>query len=435
MKHTRIATLVPGHAAGQIETDPALSDAGKVLLLRQVQLAAIARPPAGVVLLEAAPFSHALIRWLAASVPTGLMDAAAAAQWPSGTWVELDAAGGALRQTGPRTRSAPWQAPLPPGPDRPVGTADGTEVPLGASVAGTTGIRHALAAGATRIGLVRSELLLPDDIGRPNTDIYRRVFAALLNLAAPLTVTVRLLDLAPDKWPAWLAEAEAGVARGRQRGSQLFDQGGIRALLDMQLAALVALDAPPERLRLIWPSGAPLEVFLRFRGEARRRLPGVALGAMVESPLELLALERWRAAADFVAIGSNDLLQHLCGADRDDPAQRHLLDPYRPELFRFLGEAIREAPDDVQLCGLLPQIEGILPVLVGLGCRCCSVEPTLIPLLAQDLAGRTLDGCRALAAASQAAATGAEVRELLGVPADGPWGLVRAPAAAPAEPD
>jgi phosphoenolpyruvate-protein kinase (PTS system EI component) len=362
------------------------------------------------------------------------MDAAAAAQWPPGTWALLDAAGGELRAAAPRTPLEPWPAPPAPGRDRPIGTADGTEVQLGASIAGTTGIRHALAAGATRIGLVRSELLLPDDIGRPNTDIYRRVFAALLNLAAPLPVTVRLLDLAPDKWPAWLADADAAAARGRQRGSQLFGQSSIRALLDMQLAALAALDAPPERLRLIWPSGAPLETFLRFRDDTRRRLPGVALGAMVESPLELLALDRWRAEADFVAIGSNDLLQHLCAADRDDPAQRHQLDPYRPELFRFLGEALREAPEQVQICGLLPQIEGLLPVLVGLGCRGCSVEPMLIPLLARDLAGRTLDGCRALAVAACAAATGAEVRELLGVPADRPWGLVRAPAAATGEP-
>jgi hypothetical protein len=39
-----------------------------------------------------------------------------------------------------------------------------------------------------------------------------------------------------------------------------------------------------------------------------------------------------------------------------------------------------------------------------------------------------------MAVAACAAATGAEVRELLGVPADRPWGLVRAPAAATGEP-
>jgi phosphoenolpyruvate-protein kinase (PTS system EI component) len=274
---------------------------------------------------------------------------------------------------------------------------------------------------------VRSELLLPDDLGRPNAEHYRREFAALLDLAAPLSVTVRLLDLAVDKWPTWLVDADADAARRRRHGSQLYDERSIRELVDAQLTALAALGTP-ERLRLIWPSGARLTDFLLWHDDAQRWLPDIALGAMVESPLEMLALECWQAAADFVAVGCNDLLQHLSAADRDDLGQRRLLDPYRPELFRFLAHAVQSAsldPARLQLCGLLPQIDGVLPVLVGLGCRCFSGGPTLIPLLAQVLADRTLTDCKALAAGVCAADSSTAVRELLGVDAGTPWGLVR----------
>ena len=428
MIRTRIASLVPGRVAGVIETDPARSASGKLLLLRQEQLAAVTAPPAGVVLVEAAPFSHALIGWLGRGPPMGLIDAAHAGAWAPGERAVLDSAAGELRAAMPGAQVEPWHAPPPPATGTPVRTADGIEVWLNASVSGTAGVRRAIACGATGIGLVRSELLLPDAGAQPDAAFYRHALEMLLSQAGSLAVTIRLLDLAPDKWPDWLnGTGEAVVARHKLHGSQLYELPAVHGAMAAQLLALAAIAGA--RLRLLWPSGAGIEDFACWRDEARRILPaGVAVGAMVESPLELLALPRWLQRADFVSIGCNDLLAHLSAADRDDPAQRLLLDPYRPELFRFLGDAARRAGADlarVQLCGLLSQVDGLLPVLVGLGYRRCSVEPMLIPLLAQRLTGITLANCCSLAAAVCACESASAVRRLLGVPGDVPWGMVR----------
>lgn len=181
------------------------------------------------------------------------------------------------------------------------------------------------------------------------------------------------------------------------------------------------------RLRLIWPSGGRLEDFLRWRDSARSLLPAsVAIGAMVESPLEILALGRWRDEADFLSVGCNDLLSHLTAADRDAQQQRHLLDPYRPELFRSFQAGAAAAANDlenVQLCGLLPQIEGVLPILIGLGFRRFSGEPAPIPL-ARSVVGQGLKDLEQLAARVCAAATSAEVRSLVRVDGYPTWGLV-----------
>ena len=427
MQHTPIASLVPGRVAGTIETEPTRSGHGKVLLLRQAQLGAVTAPPAGVVLAEAAPFSHGLIRWLGRSIPLGLLAAGQADAWQQGTAVVLDTAAGELSAALPGEQLAPWRPPPAPAAGEPICTADSNEVALCASVADDAGVGRAIACGAASIGLVRSELLLPDGDAQPDAELYRRALSRLLALAGPLNLTVRLLDLATDKWPVWLAAAGAGTVLYKRHGSQLFGVPVVHDVTAAQLEALAAIG--DRRLRVIWPSGARLADFKRWRDDARRTLPaGIALGAMVETPLELLALRRWLRAADFVAIGCNDLLAHLCGADRGDPAQRLLLDPYRPELFRFLGDAAAAAGADlgrVELCGLLAQIEGLLPVLVGLGYRRYSVEPTLIPLLAETLANTTLDHCRARAGAVCACETVAKVRALLGVRSEVPWGLVR----------
>jgi phosphoenolpyruvate-protein kinase (PTS system EI component) len=181
-------------------------------------------------------------------------------------------------------------------------------------------------------------------------------------------------------------------------------------------------------LRLIWPSGGCLDDFVRWRDSARDLLPAsVAFGAMAESPLEILALGRWRNEADFVSVGCNDLLSRLTAADRDDPQQRHLLDPYRPELFRFFEAGAVAAGKDLenlQLCGLLPQIEGVLPILIGLGFRRLSGEPAMIPLLARSVVGQGLKELEQLAVRVCAAATSAEVRSLVRVHDYPTWGLV-----------
>jgi phosphoenolpyruvate-protein kinase (PTS system EI component) len=148
---------------------------------------------------------------------------------------------------------------------------------------------------------------------------------------------------------------------------------------------------------------------------------------MVETPIEMLGLDRWCTEADFVAVGCNDLLAHLCGAARDDPRLTDLLDPYRPELFRFLAESAGRAGSSLErlrLCGVLPQVEGVLPILIGLGFREFSGETRLIPLLARQVSRTTLGACRDLARTVCAAPGSRAVRELVGAPPEGPWGLV-----------
>jgi phosphoenolpyruvate-protein kinase (PTS system EI component) len=78
----------------------------------------------------------------------------------------------------------------------------------------------------------------------------------------------------------------------------------------------------------------------------------------------------------------------------------------------------------VQLCGLLPQIEGVLPVLIGQGFRQFSGEPALIPFLAHQVAALSTKGCEVLAEAVCSAGDSRQVRELIGIRAEGHWGLV-----------
>jgi phosphotransferase system enzyme I (PtsI) len=79
---------------------------------------------------------------------------------------------------------------------------------------------------------------------------------------------------------------------------------------------------------------------------------------------------------------------------------------------------------DMQLCGLLPQIDGVLPLLLGFGYRAFSVEPTLIPALATSVRRTDILASAALADAVCAAPDADSVRRLVGARSGPGWCIV-----------
>jgi phosphoenolpyruvate-protein kinase (PTS system EI component) len=138
---------------------------------------------------------------------------------------------------------------------------------------------------------------------------------------------------------------------------------------------------------------------------------------MVETPAAALDIAQFCEAADFVALGTNDLMQCLFAADRDLPELRDYLDPYAPVLYRFLRQVAELAGPHlhrVQVCGALSQLRGVLPLLLGLGYRVFSVDPVFIPYLARDVTATDTTAARALVDTVCGVRTSEEVREHLG---------------------
>jgi phosphotransferase system enzyme I (PtsI) len=109
-------------------------------------------------------------------------------------------------------------------------------------------------------------------------------------------------------------------------------------------------------------------------------------------------------------------MQCLFAADRDLVETHDYLDACSPELYRFLQIAANIADDRVhrvQLCGLLPQLQGVLPVLAGMGFRNFSVAPVMVPYLAQTARSVILSEAETLAQQVCNAEDNQAVRSLL----------------------
>lgn len=379
--------FVPGQAEGVLCIGPQRVEANSIVVLRWWEIRQVYQRPAAVIVVGYAPLAHPMIRLFGMGVPTVVVTEQQAAGLVAGQPLVVDASRGMITSEGHANVAMDVPPAIDPGET--LQTADGCKVVLRTSVGSLESAQRAKQFGASGIGLVRSERFNPDDGSLPDTDFYQTQLGQICEAVAPMPVTVRLLDIAADKCPTWLGEVPGMQGPLGLKGVRLYNMEPVRQVVMAELEAINAL-AGQYPLSVMLPYVVHPEEFLQWQNEIRRHLPAeLPVGSMVETPIAALALPEFLQLADFVAIGCNDLMQCLFAADRDITEVGHMLDPYSPFLYRFmhqLAESINEEDiSRVQLCGLLSQFPGVMPIMLGLGYRQFSVEPYLIPYLAESI--------------------------------------------------
>src|SRR5262249_7960622 len=123
----------------------------------------------------------------------------------------------------------------------------------------------------------------------------------------------------------------------------------------------------------------------------------VPLGVMLEVPAAALCIDALLEEVDFVSIGSNDLVQYLMAADRDNPKVAHLCEPFSPALLRLLNQIISACNDrgtPVTLCGEMAGRPRCFLPLFGMGLRRLSMRPALVAPSKELVRRTTVAECR-----------------------------------------
>ena len=288
----------------------------------------------------------------------------------------------------------------------PLRTADGQEITLLCNVASATETRLGVAAGATGVGLLRTEIPFISATEWPSESDHRRALDPVLGLLNGRPAVVRLLDFSGDKIPAFLAGRQAGLAALLGHPRALGDQ--LRAVLrtgrDTQLGVMVPMVSTLEEMALVRAALADAAA------EAGADVP--ELGMMVEVAATASAADAFAGASDFFSIGTNDLTSQVLGLDRADPAMRPALaaDPRMLALISRVVQAAGAAGVDVSVCGDAAADPAVLPLLIGLGVRKLSVGAARVPKVAQWIAGADSSVCAALAGHALRATTPEQVR-------------------------
>ncbi len=405
----------PGSVSGPLHKGVKDSHAHHILLITQDQVSGIKQRPAGCIVVDAAAFSHTMIGLLGLGIPTVFISREQATHLHEGMRLFIDGSRGLVCDES-SARASSTEAPSVASVCPPATMKDGEPVDLLASVRRASAVVKAKQLGAGSIGLVRSEFIMPEDGSVPDKAFFSRAFGEICEAASSLSLTFRLLDVAADKIPAWLpTTGTPGEALGLQ-GVRLYHYEPVDKVIDAQLAALRDL-SHDYSLRILLPYLVRLEEYDYWLQKVRDYLPGhIPVGAMAETPAMVLDIRTLLAHADFVGIGCNDLMQTLFAADRDQPELRHYLDPYAPVLYRLFKQVAEQAGDHldrIQLCGVLPQIQGVMPVLLGLGYRRFSVDAPFIPHLAQTISRVSRSDCTQIAQQVCQADTTKRVLEIL----------------------
>jgi phosphotransferase system enzyme I (PtsI) len=280
--------------------------------------------------------------------------------------------------------------------DQPAVTAEGEAIELLANINGVDDVRAATAMGASGVGLFRTEYLFLSHPSVPSEEEQLAVYRQIVADSPGRRVTIRTLDLGGDKTIPYLGrEREANPFMGWRSIRLSFEHPGF---FMTQIRAVLRASAPLEggapRVQLLFPMITTLEEMRRVRSmvhRARRRLEAeghtigvVPMGLMVEVPAAAISIGALLKVVDFVSIGSNDLVQYLMAADRDNPKVSHLCQPLSPAVLRVLAKVIdacRQAGKPVTLCGEMAGQPRAFVLLFAMGLRSFSMSPAFIPMI------------------------------------------------------
>jgi phosphotransferase system enzyme I (PtsP) len=282
--------------------------------------------------------------------------------------------------------------------EKPAVTRDGQRITLLMNAGLLVDLPHLAESGAEGIGLFRTELQFMIAAKMPKLSEQRALYASVIEATGGRPVTFRTLDIGGDKVLPYMRTAEEENPAMGWRAIRLgLDRPG---LLRMQIRALLHAAANRE-LRVMLPMVTELEEVRRARELIQRELGHMRrhghpeprelkIGAMIEVPAMLFQLDGLARLADFISVGSNDLLQFMTASDRGNILVAARFDPLsRPFLraLRTISRAAAAAHVPVTLCGEIAGNPLAAMALVALGYRSLSMSAAAIgPVKAMVLA-------------------------------------------------
>jgi len=284
----------------------------------------------------------------------------------------------------------------------------GESIKLQANVGSLEAIQDLKTNNLQGIGLLRTEFLFfarnsfPTE--KEQIKIYRKIAADVKSHQ----ITIRLLDIGGDKFPPYLkCEDEENPFLG-VRGSRFLLKN--TSILKVQLRAILQANTY-KNFRIMLPMISCIEEVIKIRKIYKTVIKELTkeknsfneieeFGLLVEVPSIAFMLNIIKDYADFFSLGTNDLIQYMMAADRNNPEVSEIYNKISPAFVRLIkhfGEFSLLNKKEVSICGEIGSDPKILPLLIGLGIRAFSIAPKRAPIVKKVLNSITLKDCTALA--------------------------------------
>ncbi|HJZ68567.1 MAG TPA: phosphoenolpyruvate--protein phosphotransferase, partial [Blastocatellia bacterium] len=303
-------------------------------------------------------------------------------------------------------------------------TRDGVRVTLRANVELPSEIESLALFGAEGIGLYRSEFLFLTQLPElPGEDEQYEVYRKLAEATGDAGANIRVFDLGGDKLTLEGFEAEQNPALGL-RAIRLSLK--VEHIFRTQLRAILRANVHGH-LRVVLPlisTITELRDAKRIISDVKQELAeariehnaSLPIGVMIEVPAAAMMADLFAREADFLSVGTNDLIQYLLAVDRVNENIAHLYQPLHPAVLRIIAQLVQAAEAagvPLELCGEMAADPLHAIGLIGLGIRTLSLVPGSIPLVKNAIRSIEIEHARALMKEALSLTSSSEVEELL----------------------
>jgi phosphotransferase system enzyme I (PtsI) len=259
-----------------------------------------------------------------------------------------------------------------------------------ANVSTIDDMQAAVESGCDGIGLYRTETAFMLYKKLPSESDLIAHFREVLSMAGGMPVTLRLADIGGDKILPYLNTGSEHNAYLGLRGVRFLLKND--GFLKMQLRVLLQL-LKDFRLSLLIPFvNTPDDVHnvRKILNSVLNESPkgaenfqeSIPVGAMIETPAAAMRIDEILNVADFVSIGTNDLIQYITAADRESIAVSHYYRNGIELVLRVIKDMLATAKKARKKCILCGEIAGnteYTKELISMGLKDFSVLPPLIP--------------------------------------------------------
>ena len=254
---------------------------------------------------------------------------------------------------------------------------------------------------AEGVGLYRSEFpfIVRNDF--PSEEEQYGIYRKLVEQMEGRPVTFRTLDIGGDKMLSYYSNVhEANPFLGMRairfslQNTDIFRQ---------QLRAFLRAGAAGNT-RIMFPLISSVDDFVAARENVyecmdqleAEGLPfsrDTRLGVMMELPAAVEVADELAQEADFLSIGSNDLIQYMLAVDRTNEQVSNLYLAHHPAILRSVNRivtAARKQRKDISICGDISSDPRMLPFLLGIGLRTFSIDILNAPAVQRLVQGTIL---------------------------------------------
>ncbi|MGL4951911.1 MAG: phosphoenolpyruvate--protein phosphotransferase [Mycoplasma sp.] len=282
--------------------------------------------------------------------------------------------------------------------NKPSVTKEGKEVIIAANIGSPKDLSGVTKSTADSVGLFRSEFLYMDNTKWPTEEEQFLAYKEVLEGVNGNLVVIRTLDVGGDKTLKYFEfPFETNPFLGYRAIRLCLDQ---EPIFRTQLRALIRASEFGS-LAIMFPMIAIVDEFKRAKkiydeeyAEMLKIYPNISrkiqVGMMVEIPASVVHTENFCKYADFVSIGTNDLMQYTMASDRMNEKVSYLYQPLNPSILKLIKMTIdgaHKAGKWVGMCGEMAGDINVIPLLVGMGLDEFSMSASSI-LRARELISR-----------------------------------------------